>query len=385
MTQLTAAGLEVSRLADRIADLTADVRLIFGADIDLEPDTVDGQTLGLFAEAVNSLDMLLEEVYQAFDPNSATGKTLATLVQLNGITKAEGTYSTVTATLGGRVGVTVPALTLLHSTATLAVFQTDVDAVITASGFVNVTCTATTIGVQEAPAGTLTAIDSPAFGLQTVTNAADALVGRDPETDGQLRVRRAKSTAFPSQTIREGIEAAVANLPGVTQARVYENDQSGLDPVTGQAANSIYAVVEGGVDADIARAIYLKKTAGIPTLGSVVTTVTGSDGRPHGIQHQRPTHDLVYFVVNVSQRTGFPADGAQQIKDAIEAYGTANYEIGQEVIQSDFYAALAGIPGKSITSLFLGLAPAPASSANLATLYDHLADFDAARVTVNVT
>src|SRR6202007_303564 len=131
---------------------------------------------------------------------------------------------------------------------TNATFSTDVDVTIPISGTVNVNATATVIGAQGAPAGTITAIDTPVFGLQSVTNAADAIVGRAVETDGQLRTRRAQSVAYPSQTIAEGIYAGIAQISGVTRAKVYENDQPIPDVTTGQAANSIYAVVEGGAN-----------------------------------------------------------------------------------------------------------------------------------------
>lgn len=382
MTQLTDTGLVVSRLDERLAQLTAAVRGIFGADLVLDADTVDGQTLGIYAEAVNNLDMLLEEIYTSLDPSGATGLRLSRLVRLNGLTRLAGTYSTAALTLAGQVGRLVPAGTLVHSTATLAVFQTDADATISPTGFVAVACTAQLLGAQAAPAGTLTAIDTPVFGLQSVTNAVDAAVGRDEETDGQLRVRRDASTAYPSQSVADGINAALANLPGVTLSRVYDNDQPVADPDTGQAKNSVYVVVQGGADADIAAALLLKKPAGIPTVGAVLTSATDAAGRAHPIRYSRPTAVPIYVTVNVSQRAGFPADGAPQITAAVVAHGAT---IGGEVIQSDFYADIAGVPNKSVTSIFIGTAPTPVSSANIAIAYDRLATFASARVVVNVT
>ncbi len=382
MTQLTSTGLVVSRLDERLAQLQTAARAIFGAALALGPDTIDGQTLGIFAESINNLDMLLEDVYTALDPSGATGLRLSRLVRLNGLTRLAGTYSTATLTLAGTVGRTVPAGTLVHSTATLAVFRTDADAVITATGFVSMTATAQLIGLQAAPAGTLTAIDTPVFGLQSVTNPADAAVGRNEETDAQLRPRRDASTAYPSQTVVDGINAALANLPGVTQSRVYENDQPVADPVTGQAKNSIYPVVLGGADADIASALLLKKTGGIPTIGAVTTSATDAAGRAHVVKYSRPTAVPVYVTVNISKRAGWPADGVAQVTAAIAAHAAV---IGGEVIQSTFYDDISGIPGKSVTSLFIGTAPTPTTAANIAIAYDALATFDPTRVVVNAT
>lgn len=385
MTQLTAAGLIVSRLDERIAELQTAVRAIFGPDLVLDPDSIDGQTIGIFAEAQNNLDMLLEEINNALSPSQAAGAVLSRLVQLNGITRVAGTFSTVTAKLGGIVGTIVPLGTLFHSTATLATFATGAAATISATGFVSVACTASVMGDQAAPAGTLTAIDTPVYGLQTVTNVLDADTGRDEETDGQLRIRRAASTATPSQSVVDGIFASVGDVADVEQVVVYDNDQEITDPVTGQPKNSIYVVVLGGLDADIGQAIFVKKPGGIPTVGSTLVSVTDSQGIAKGIKFSRPVAVPIYYVVNVTARPGFPVDGAAQIKAAIVAARAADQSIGADVIQSDAYSDMAGVPAKSVTSVFIGTAPAPASTADIAIAYDRLATFDAAHITVNVT
>lgn len=382
MTQLSATGLQVSRLADRLLALQTALQTIFGPGLDLSPNTIDGQTAGIFAAAMADLDALVEEVYNATQPQNATGATLSRLVQLNGLTRIAGTYSTVTVTLGGRNGTIVPAGTLLRSTVTNAVFSTNAAVTIGPAGLATVAATASVIGAQQAPAGSLTGIDTPVFGLQTATNVAAATAGREVETDGELRARRAKSAAYPSQTVREGIEAAIANLAGVTDVRVYENDQPAADPDTGQPKNSIYAVVQGGTDADIGRALLLKKTAGVPTVGSTQVTVTDTEGHSRTLQFSRPVPDNVYVRVVVSRRAGFPSDGEAQIKAAIVAYASANFSIGEEVVRSDLFEALAGIPGKSVSNIAIGLAPNPTGTGNLVTAYDHLALFDVSRVSV---
>lgn len=385
MTQLTDTGLIVSRLDERIATLDAAMHGIFGPDIVLDPDTVDGQTLGIFAESINNLDMLLGQIYGMLDPNTAMGVVLQRLVQLNGITQIPGSYSTVTLTLGGQFGAAIPAGSLFHSIATNATFATDVAATIPNTGVIAVAATATAIGPQAAPAGTLTAIDTPVFGLQTSTNAADALVGRAVETDGQLRSRRAQSVAYPSQTIRDGIYAGIANLGGVLRAKVYENDRPVPNPSTGQAANSIYAIVQGGADQDIWDTILLKKTVAIPTVGAVAGNATDSQGNVHPIKFDRPASTPIYMVVNVSQRPGWPPDGDVQMENAVLAWAADHYDIGQEVVQGDLYEPLLTVPGRSITSVFIGLAPNPATTANIPIAYNALASFDATRIQVNVT
>ena len=89
MTQLTAQGFTRTRLDERLSQLQDAMRAIFGPNINLDPDTMDGQTLGIFAESTSNLDQLAEDVYHSFNPQSATGVALSRLVQLNGIRRIE--------------------------------------------------------------------------------------------------------------------------------------------------------------------------------------------------------------------------------------------------------------------------------------------------------
>lgn len=384
MTQLTAQGFTRTRLDERLAQLQDAMRAIFGPNINLDPDTMDGQTLGIFAESTSNLDQLAEDVYHSFNPQSATGVALSRLVQLNGIRRIEGTYSTVALHCVGSEGTVIPAGSLVKSTATTATFQTVSDATIPASGQIDVDARSSVKGAVLAPAGTLTKIDTPIYGWQTATNLLDAVPGRDEETDEKLRLRRRASTSTPGQAILDALYGALSNLPSVLQARVYENDQDTVQAVTNLPPHSIYCVVEGGTDADILKTIWLKKTAGTTTHGTTSGTVNDSMGNPHTLKFSRPSDVNVYVVVNLHTRSGWPTDGAQRIKDALTAWAGANQSIGEEVIQSRLFDPINSIPGHSIDSLYIGTAAGPTGTANIAVPFDGLSRFDSSRIVVNV-
>lgn len=385
MTQLTAQGFTRSRLDERLTALQTAVQAIFGQSINLAADTIDGQTLGIFAEAVSNLDQLIEDVYHSLSPSSATGAALSRLVQLNGIRRIGGTYSTCDVLCVGQQGTIIPAGSLIKSTATNATFQTTADVTIDGTGQVLVSCRAVDLGAKLAPAATLTKIDTPIYGWQTASNPSDAVVGRDEETDEQLRTRRKLSTATPAQSIVDGLYGALANLSNVRQAKVYENDQDTVQAVTNLPPHSLYCVVEGGLIQDILNTIWLKKTAGTTLLGSTTGTVTDSMGNPHTMKFDRPADTLVYVVVNISQRSGWPTDGATRIQNAICTWALTNQLIGKEVIQSRLFDPINSVPGHSVTSLFIGTAANPNSSANVAVPFNGLARFDPSRIVVNVT
>jgi uncharacterized phage protein gp47/JayE len=383
MTQLTSQGFTRTRLDERLTALQEAMRAIFGPTLNLDPDTMDGQALGIYAESISNLDQLAEDVYHSFNPQSATGVALSRLVQLNGIRRIEGTYSTVTLRCVGSQGTVIPAGSLVKSTATNATFETTEEAVIPASGEVDVAARSAVKGALLAPAGTLTKIDTPIFGWQTATNLLDAAPGRNEETDEQLRLRRRASTSTPGQAIVDAMYGALTNIPEVRQAKVYENDQDVID-ANGLPPHSIYCIVEGGADADILDTIWLKKTAGTTTHGTTAGQVTDSMGNPHTLNFSRPTDVNVWVTVNLHTRPGWPTDGAQRITNALTAWAVANQSIGEEVIHSRLFDPVNSIPGHSIDSLYIGTAANPAGTANIAVPFDGLARFDSTRIVVNV-
>lgn len=383
MTQLTSQGFTRTRLDERLTALQEAMRAIFGPTLNLDPDTMDGQALGVFAESQSNLDQLAEDVYHSFNPQSATGVALSRLVQLNGIRRIEGTYSTVTLRCVGSQGTAIPAGSLVKSTATNATFETTEEAIISASGEIDIAARSAVKGAVLAPAGTLTKIDTPIFGWQTVTNLLDAAPGRNEETDEQLRLRRRASTSTAGQSIVDAMYGALTNIPEVRQAKVYENDQDAVD-ANGLPPHSIYCIVEGGADADILDTIWLKKTAGTTTHGTTTGQVTDSMGNPHTLNFSRPTDVNVWVTVNLHTRPGWPTDGAQRITNALTAWAVANQSIGEEVIHSRLFDPANTVPGHSIDSLYIGTAADPAGTANIAVPFDELARFDSTRIVVNV-
>lgn len=383
MTQLTSQGFTRTRLDERLTALQDAMRAIFGPTLNLDPDTMDGQALGIYAESISNLDQLAEDVYHSFNPQSASGVALSRLVQLNGIRRIEGTYSTVTLRCVGSQGTVIPAGSLVKSTATNATFETTEEASIPASGEIDIAARSAVKGALLAPAGTLTKIDSPIFGWQTVTNLLDAAPGRNEETDEQLRLRRRASTSTPGQAIVDAMYGALTNIPEVRQAKVYENDQDVIN-ANGLPPHSIYCIVEGGADADILDTIWLKKTAGTTTHGTTAGQVTDSMGNPHTLKFSRPTDVNAWVTVNLHTRPGWPTDGAQRIINALTAWAVANQSIGEEVIHSRLFDPVNTVPGHSIDSLYIGTAANPAGTANIAVPFDGLARFDSSRIVVNV-
>lgn len=380
MTQVTALGFLRTRLDERLEQLKADYRAIYGEDIQIEADDIDGEFLGLLAQAINDVDSLAEVVYNSFNPQSATGLALARLVQLNGIKKIPGVFSYVDLTVTGQQGTFIPAESIAKDAVTGTKWFTETDVTLDATGLAVVSARAENRGAVDAVAGDITKMDTPIFGWQTVTNTNPAIAGRDEETDEELRVRRTKSTNTPAQCILDAVYGAIANLPGVRLVRVYENFEDVVD-ANGQAPHSIYCIVEGGIVADIAQIIWLKKTAGTTTVGDLPTIVQDSQGLDHVVNLSRPDYTDVYITVHLTMHPGYPTDGADQIKQALVDYGLT-LEIGTDIEQPRLYTPVNLVKNHKITSLFIGIAPAPAGTADIVVPFDGLARIDASRIVV---
>ena len=383
MTAVTAQGFTLTRLDERVAQLNAAMQAIFGTSINLDPNSTDGQTIGIFAESINNLDLLAQAVYLGLNPQSASDVFLSRLVELNGIRRIPGAYSAATLTLTGTTGTTIPAASLVRNPSTGDSFTTLTEVTIGGSGTVNVAAQCTVYGATVAPTGTLTKIDTPIYGWQSVTNAADAVPGRLEETDEQLRIRRLLSTATPSQSIVDGVYGAIANLTQGRNVKVWENPTNATDGL-GLPAHSMYTVVEGGSNADIAAMLWLKKTAGTTLVGSTTVAMTDTQGNSHDMKFSRPSYSNIYVTVNLALRAGWPSTGIADIQNAIVAWALANQDIGEEVTQSRLYDPVNSVPGHSVSSLYIGTSAGPTTTTNIAVAFDGLAKFDTSRIVVNI-
>jgi uncharacterized phage protein gp47/JayE len=387
ITQLTPTGLVVSLLDDRIAQLTTALQGIFGEDINVDANSFDGQTIGIMSESINNLDQLAEALYQAFNPNTATGAALSLLVQLNGITRNLGSYSVVDLVCTGSVSADVPAGSLISSADGTTQWETSTDAVIDSTGSTTVSAQCTEIGAIAGLANTLTTISSPTYGWLTVSNTEDAVVGSNQETDSDLRARRNDSVGESAQGIIEAIQAAVSNVTGVTQAQVYENptDSAAVstDNPYGLAPHSINAVVLGGANSDIAEAIWLKRSGGLVMLGATQVPITDSFGNMHNMYFDRPTAVPIYIVLNVHVSSKYPSNGDALITAAILTWALSNQLIGINVVQSELYTPINTVAGVSVRSLYIGTAPSPSSSSDITIPYKDIAQFSSINITIN--
>jgi hypothetical protein len=342
-------GLIITTLSEVLANLTADYQNIYGADINLDSNSPDGQMMNIFAQAIQDLTSFLASIYTSFDPQQAIGVNLDSRVALNNLTRKAGVYSTVYVDI-----VTDRALNLigldgvdssLAPTGTFAISDSagtqwylSTSQTITAAGTHSCLFTAKTMGVNIAAINTLTTIITITLGVKSVNNSATTLiVGQDEESDVQLRLRQQRSTAILSTGFKESMIGSLLALAGVEDCSVLENNTAITD-TNGITAHSYWIIVKASTatSAEIGNVIYESRSGGSGMRGSIAVNITEIDGGLFIVKYDNAVAEPLYVKFGVRVLTG---DGSVD-KDYIKQQMVLNssFNIGQEANKSYFEA-----------------------------------------------
>jgi uncharacterized phage protein gp47/JayE len=298
----------------------------------------------------------------AYNANAAAVQAaLNALSNLSGVVVSGNFTSGFTVEFDGDDGLQPQTLLSATSSLTASLVAVDIDVTETVEGEAQgtVDCASVETGPIDCPLYTLTEIDTPVSGLDRVWNTFEVSIGRNEETDSELRLRRENTLQVAGNATVEAIRSKLLNLVGVSAAFVFENDTLVVD-LDGRPAKSFEAVVQGGDDQEIADKIWEAKPAGIQTYGSSSEVVVDSQGAPHTIYFSRPTEVPIYVSIDLTIDDSFPDNGAALAQQAILDYG-ASLTIGDDVIvYPKLVASLNSIPG--ILDMIIRIDDAPVST-----------------------
>ncbi len=372
----------------------------------LDPSTPDGLKMASDAEIFYSLDETIQQAYNSKDPNKAKGNDLDIVCALTGTMRSNGTRSTVPLILTGTPGLPVPAGTRVESTITGSRWRTDQVITLDSLGEAMLTGTCTVVGPVSADIGTINRIVDVVAGLATVSNPEPAVVGTDAQRDEQLRVTRATAVGRPGNNQIDSMIGELFSVSGVRRVKVYENDtgSAAVDPVDnpyGLPAHSIAAVVDGGTDADVALAIYLKKNPGalLYQAGTPFEYLVTSPRYPTNqklIRASRPVYVDMNLVIQIQNDGTLPANVGQLVVEAIMEFAAGDlipadvgfkisgFDIGEDVPYSTMFTPInkvIGAYGNSyVSSLMLN-----GAMANVVIAFNQISRWNEANITVTVT
>lgn len=247
--------------------------------------------------------------------------------------------------------------------------------------------TATNTGPILGLAGTITVIDTPVAGLASVTNYEDAIVGRDVETDVELRLRI--QSARLGYATEEAIRSRLLDeVPGVSSVSIIGN-RTDIALGSGQPPHSYQAIVQGGTDAAVAAKLWEVQPAGIASYGAESEVIVDSQGNNQTVYFARPVNEYAWVKVVYTLHTegDFPTDGAQAIKDAIKAYGDL-FTVGQDLLVQPINVPVFSVPGLQSAVITIDVTPNPGDTpgygaSDIPTAADTLLLFDTARMPVS--
>ena len=397
---MTPNGFVPKRLADILESITTKVRAIQHPKtgeypfINESADSIFGQFSQIIAE---ELSICWEEAYKAstqFDPISATGSALRSLVQINGITPSYGANTEIQMTLGGAAGTVIPAESLISNEEGTEVYATTTTVTIPVSGTVTVNAICTADGPNNPEANTIIYIQTPVAGWNSATNTSTIAVGDTADTDEELHIKQQRATSATAYRQVDAIISGLMNVDGVKFARLYVNNTTTTD-ARGISGKTLAPVVVGGTDEDIANVLRLKIGATDNTQGNLATPIvyTGELGDTQTIDFYRPTPVPIYIEIDITVTDGtvWADDSTDKIKQAIVDYaeygqtGMYGFPPGADVLLSRLYTPINSVPGFSVTSLTIGKTSGSLSTSDITIAWNEIATFDPDNITINVT
>lgn len=371
---LTQAGVVVPDTSTLQAEVEAEFRAAFGADLVVTPNTPQGVLITGEVSARAGVLGNNAALANQINPNLAGGVFLDAIWALLGGQRLPATKSTIAGVVLAGVGGTVIPAGTIASTADGVEFETVGAAVIDPSaGTVAVDFVAREFGPIACPPGALDTVVSGVLGWESVTNPNAAALGRLAESDGAARIRRRNTLALEGSGGPEAIVSGLYDTEGVRSLSFRENVSDSAQTIDGilMAPHSIYACVDGGTDADVAFTLLDRKSMGAGYNGGTTVNVTDpSSGQVYPVSFDRPTPVpvLARATIRVMGATGDPE---ALVKSAILAYvrgemeGEAGFVVGADVSPFELAGAVnIQSPGIYVQKMEVSLQSAVSYSTN---------------------
>lgn len=269
-----------------------------GYDMNVSETGNVGKLLMIMAYMFDKAWQDMEGSYFSAFVTTAIGDSLDRVGTLMGVTREMQQHADVSVTFTGTVGYTIPTGFAVSTNDNL-IFYTLSDAVITDNGTVAVMAQCEDSGeVGNIEAGEITLIVNPVADVTNVTNYSSATGGKDKENDAEFRERMLAGLGTTKGSTIDAMLVEIMALPDVMSAAILSNDTDEI--VDNRPPHSFEAFVYGGVQGEIANAIFLKKPIGIQSLGNLSTTINDMAGNPHIIRFSRPTMKQVHVKATLT-------------------------------------------------------------------------------------
>lgn len=364
---LNANGLSVDNYNTLRDNTQSDMNAIYAQDgdnINFDSSTPDGQFVNILAQIGTDVRELDQEVYNSFDPDKCSGVVQDSRYALNYITRKGGSFTVQNIDITTDRTVTLQGLDANYNDLNAASYTVSdnagnnwylIDTTTLLAGSTSLPFRSQNLGLVQPTIGTINNQVTKVIGVTSVNNSvAPTTLGENQESDAEFRIRRNRSTATNGQNNYDAMTGQLLELDGVTDVQVHVNNTSSTD-TTNTPAYTVWVIVEGGANSDIANVIY-QNSSGLPTRGAVSVDVPSVSGQIFSTSFDRVNPVPLYIQfdlkntnsdANVSEDTikeyiaenltfamGQPAETSYVTETASAAllqYGTGLYALNVEV------------------------------------------------------
>jgi len=277
---LTPQGFKIKRLPDIHAENQNLLLAAFG-EINLDPQSIFGQLIGVISKVQADLWENLQDVYFSQYPNSAEGISLDNVVQLNAIQRLAAKQTKVTAVCAGLEGTLINQGALARIPDTGAVFFCQSNSFITRS---NASSTAILVG-SAAPQAYTTIINNLAitYSLPVITFTGSFVTGNSiVVTLNGTTLPAVPFNTNNNQTLAD-LAAAIASNPNVFSATPAIPNIISIVPSLGSTVTINSIVITGGASQPTYAITFAQPTASAisQNLSSIInnsiSSVTATD------------------------------------------------------------------------------------------------------------
>lgn len=279
-------------------------RSVFGADIDMSPETIQGVIAAMFIEQRDNVMRTNVELANQINPDFAQGIFLDGLVRFLGGTRKPSTHTMINGVeMRGVAGTIIPKGSI--ATAGIEEFALTSNKVIGDNGTVYGDFKAVKSGPIEVLPHAIDTVASSVLGWETVDNQNAGITGKSRETDNSLRLRRERTLGLQGVGEVENIISGLFDIREVHSLSFYENKTSEIETVDNISVkpHGLYTCIFGGSDEDIALVFNKKKNIGSTMTGSAAEIDDPITGEKYTVNFDRPTVLNLFVRVSVKEST----------------------------------------------------------------------------------
>ena len=237
-------------------------------------------------------------------------------------------------------------------------------------------------------------VQTPRAGIQSqVSVFSDGQIGRDVETDADARLRRYESLQVLGGATVDAIRSRIIQqVEGVFATTVLENDT--LTPIAVNLPapfdffppKSIWCIVDGGEDEEVAQKIFDTKSAGIEPFGDIGPfDIVDEQGIGHDVWFSRSSNISIYVDIELTlnPEEDAPNDVIDLVRSNVSDY-INNLSISEDVIYQKLFTPIYIAGGISEVNLKISKTSPAVGTVNLPIEFNEKARTDDAKILVSI-